>query len=148
MNISVINGPNINMLGVREPDIYGKETYGDLVEKIENHCKAKGITVEVFQSNHEGMMIDKIQDCLGKKQGIIINAGGYTHTSIAIMDALKGVDIPTIEVHISDIINREKFRQMSYISMVAKAVIVGKGTQGYIEAIDLLQAMAEENRYQ
>ena len=148
MNIAIINGPNINMLGIREPDIYGKDTYQDLLSIIDTHSKTKNINITVSQSNHEGAIIDTIQGCLGHHQGIIINGGGYTHTSIAIMDALKGVGIPIVEVHLSDIANREPFRHHSYISMVADGVVMGKGIHGYIEAIDLLYCILQERSHQ
>lgn len=138
MKILVINGPNMNMLGIREPDIYGKETYADLVEKIKNYADEKGVEVDFFQSNHEGAIVDIIHEAYGKIDGIVINPAAYTHTSIAILDALKTVGIPTIEVHISEISERETFRQFSYISLVAKNVIAGHGTDGYLEAIDEL----------
>lgn len=138
MKLLVINGPNINMLGIRQPEIYGKDTYADLCNMIENHCREKYVDVEVFQSNHEGAIIDKIQEAYGTAHGILINAGAYTHTSIAILDALKGVDIPTVEVHISDIYGREEFRKTSFISPVASKTICGKGLSGYLEGIDFL----------
>ncbi len=138
MKILVINGPNMNMLGIREPEIYGKETYADLVEMIKNYADKIGIEVSFFQSNHEGAIVDEIHDAYKKIDGIVINPAAYTHTSIAILDALKTVGIPTIEVHISEISERESFRQFSYISLVAKKVIAGKGTIGYLEAIDEL----------
>ena len=138
MKILVINGPNINMLGIREPDIYGKNTYDDLVELIEKHCDEKGIEVDLFQSNHEGDIVDEIQDAYGVFDGIVINPAAYTHTSVAILDALKSVAIPTVEVHISDINEREEFRKFSYVSLVAKKTIAGKGFDGYLEAIDFL----------
>ena len=138
MKILVINGPNMNMLGIREPQIYGKETYADLVEMIKNHAEKKGVEVEFFQSNHEGAIVDEIHASYGKIDGIVINPAAYTHTSIAILDALKTVGIPTIEVHISDLSSREEFRQFSYVSIVAKKVIAGHGTDGYLEAIDEL----------
>ncbi len=138
MKILVINGPNMNMLGIREPDIYGKETYKDLVKKIKSHAKKKGVKVCFFQSNHEGAIVDKIHSAYKKFDAIVINPAAYTHTSIAIHDALKTVGIPTIEVHISEISERETFRQFSYVSLVAKKVIAGKGTDGYLEAIDEL----------
>ena len=115
MNILIINGPNINMLGVREPDIYGKSTYADLIDLIREHCREKGVTPEFYQSNHEGDIVDKIQSALGKFDGIVINAAAYTHTSVAILDALKAVKIPTVEVHISDINARDEFRKFSYL---------------------------------
>ena len=138
MKILVINGPNLNMLGIREPDHYGKETYQDLVAKIENHCKQKNIDVELFQSNHEGCLVDKIQQSYGNTDGIVINPGAYTHTSIAILDAVKSVNIPTVEVHISKVEEREDFRQISYIRLACVKTITGHGTDGYLEAIDFL----------
>ncbi len=138
MKIFVINGPNLNMLGVREPDHYGKETYADLVEKIKAHCKSKNIEVELFQSNHEGALVDEIQRAYGTAQGIVINPGAYTHTSIALLDALKAVSIPTVEVHISKVEEREDFRQISYVRLACVKTITGKGTDGYLEAIDFL----------
>ncbi len=138
MKILVINGPNMNMLGIREPDIYGKETYADLVNMIQIYADEKGVEVEFFQSNHEGAIVDVIHEAYGKIDGIVMNPAAYTHTSVAILDALKTVGIPTIEVHISDLSTRESFRQFSYISIVAKKVIAGHGTKGYLEAIDEL----------
>lgn len=138
MKILVLNGPNLNMLGIREPDHYGKETYKDLVLKIENHCKSKGIEVKLFQSNHEGSLVDEIQNAYGAFDGIVINPGAYTHTSIALLDALKSVSIPTVEVHISKVEEREDFRQISYVRLAAVKTITGHGTDGYIEAIDFL----------
>ena len=138
MKIFVINGPNLNMLGVREPDHYGKETYSDLVEKIKSYCDNKGIEVELFQSNHEGALVDEIQRAYGKADGIVINPGAYTHTSIALLDALKAVNIPAVEVHISKVEEREDFRQISYVRLACKKTISGKGTDGYLEAIDFL----------
>ena len=138
MRILVLNGPNINMLGIREPDIYGKETYADLVQKIRNHCDGKGIEVEFYQSNHEGNLIDAIQQAYGVCDGIVINPGGYTHTSIALLDAVKTVGIPTVEVHISKVEEREDFRQISYIRLACVKTITGHGTDGYLEAIDFL----------
>ena len=138
MKILVINGPNINMLGIREPEHYGKETYSDLVNKIENHCNEKGIEVKVFQSNHEGDLVDEIQNAYKNIDGIVINPGAYTHTSIAILDAVKAVNIPTVEVHISKVEEREDFRQISYVRLACEKTITGHGTDGYIEAIDFL----------
>ena len=138
MKIFVINGPNLNMLGVREPDHYGKETYSDLVEKIKSYCDNKGIEVELFQSNHEGALVDEIQRAYGKADGIVINPGAYTHTSIALLDALKAVNIPAVEVHISKVEEREDFRQISYVRLACKKTITGEGTDGYLEAIDFL----------
>ena len=138
MKILVINGPNINMLGIREPDIYGKENYKTLCDSIVSHASEKGIDVELYQSNHEGDIVDKIQAAYGVFDGIVINPAAYTHTSIAILDALKSVAIPTAEVHISAVEKREDFRQISYVSKVAVKTIRGKGIKGYLEAIDFL----------
>lgn len=139
MKILVINGPNINMLGVREPAIYGEETYDDLCKRIEKHCASKGITIEIYQSNHEGDLVDKIQSAFQKFDGIVINAAAYTHTSIAILDALRGVNIPAVEVHISKTDGREEFRKVSYLSAACIETIIGEGTLGYIKAIDILE---------
>lgn len=139
MKLCVINGPNLNMLGIREPDHYGRETYKDLVEKIENYCKEKNIECECFQSNHEGCLVDKIQEAYGVFDGIIINPGAYTHTSIAILDAVKSVKIPTVEIHISKVEEREDFRRISYIRLAAVKTITGLGTDGYLRAIDFLE---------
>ena len=138
MKILVINGPNINMLGIREPQHYGKETYKDLIEKIEKHCEEKNIEVKTYQSNHEGDLVDEIQNAYGNFDGIVINPGAYTHTSIAILDAVKSVCIPTVEVHISKVEEREDFRQISYIRLGCVKTITGHGTDGYLEAIDFL----------
>ena len=138
MKILVINGPNLNMLGIREPDHYGRETYADLVDKIQGHCAAKSIEVDVYQSNHEGDLVDKIQSAYGVADGIVINPGAYTHTSIAILDAVKSVSIPTVEVHISKVEEREDFRQISYVRLACVRTITGHGTDGYLEAIDFL----------
>lgn len=142
MKILVLNGPNLNMLGIREPGIYGNSTYDDLVKMIEDHCASKGIEVECKQSNHEGDLVDYIQQAyFDKVDGIVINPGAYTHTSVALLDAFKAVSIPMVEVHISKVDEREDFRQISYVSYVAKERITGKGFAGYIEAIDFLAAM-------
>ena len=138
MKILVINGPNLNMLGIREPDHYGRETYADLLAKIQNHCKHKGVEVTCFQSNHEGCLVDEIQKAYGVMDGIVINPGAYTHTSIAILDAVKAVGIPTVEVHISKVEEREDFRQVSYVRLACVKTITGHGTDGYLEAIDFL----------
>lgn len=138
MNILVINGSNLNMLGIREPHIYGNETYADLVAKIEKYAKEKNIAVTFYQSNHEGDLVDNIQFAYGVFDGIVINPGAYTHTSIAIADALKAVGIPTVEVHISDVSSREAFRQISYVRDICIKTVCGKGTDGYLEAIDTL----------
>ena len=140
MKILVINGPNINMLGIREPQIYGNRTYSDLLEKIKAYCNSKNIEVECFQSNHEGALIDKIQEAYFEKfDGIVINPAGYTHTSVAIADALKGVDIPFVEVHISKVDEREDFRKISFVRNYALATISGKGFEGYLDAIKMLE---------
>ncbi len=139
MKILVLNGPNLNMLGIREPDIYGASTYKDLVALIEKHCAEKGIEVNCLQSNHEGDLVDYIQQAyFDKVDGIVINPGAYTHTSVAILDALKAVSIPTVEVHISHVDERESFRQLSYVSYYATRTIIGEGFDGYLEAIDFL----------
>lgn len=138
MKISVINGPNLNMLGVREPGIYGTDTYDSLCKKIKAFADEKGIEVSFFQSNHEGDLVDEIQKCFGTADGIVINPGAYTHTSIALLDAVKAVGIPTVEVHISDVSKREPFRSISYIRAACVATIAGHGTDGYLEAIELL----------
>ena len=138
MKLLVINGPNLNMLGIREPDIYGKNSYVDLVQKISDHCTKAGVAVDFFQSNHEGALVDAIQEAYGKYDGIVINPAAYTHTSVAILDALKTVGIPTVEVHISDINTREEFRRFSYVSLAAKKTIAGKGFDGYLEAVEFL----------
>ena len=137
--IYVINGPNINMLGIREPDKYGKETYASLVERLEKHSKERDYNIEIYASNHEGDLVDKIQEAYFKgADGIVINPGAYTHTSIALLDALKAVSIPTVEVHISDVSAREDFRQISYVRLAAVKTIMGHGLNGYFEAIDFL----------
>ena len=138
MKILVINGPNINMLGIREPDHYGRETYKDLCDKIERYCGEKGIEVKLYQSNHEGDLVDEIQKAYGVFDGIVINPAAYTHTSIAILDAVKSVKIPTVEVHISKVEEREDFRQVSYVRLACSKTITGHGTDGYLEAIDYL----------
>ena len=134
----VINGPNINMLGIREPDIYGADTYDALIKKIADYCDKNNIEVEFFQSNHEGDIVDEIQSAYGAFDGIVINPAAYTHTSVAILDALKAVGIPTVEVHISDISTREEFRKFSYVSLYAEKTIAGRGFDGYIDAIEYL----------
>ncbi len=138
MKILVINGPNLNMLGIREPDIYGRKTYAELVTMIEDFCKENSIECECYQSNHEGAIVDKIQEAYGNTDGIVINPAAYTHTSIAIHDAIKTVGIPTVEVHISDISKREEYRHHSFVSDACIATIKGKGFDGYIEAIKKL----------
>ncbi len=139
MKFLVINGPNLNLLGLREPAIYGSQNFAALQEFIKKTCDDEGIEVELFQSNHEGAIVDKIQEAYGVFDGIVINPAAYTHTSVAILDALKAVSIPTAEVHISDINEREEFRKHSYVSMVAKKTICGLGFEGYAVAIRFLK---------
>lgn len=138
MRLLVINGPNLNMLGVREPDIYGKNTYADLCGMIESYAAEKGVAVKLFQSNHEGAIVDEIQAALGRFDGIIINPAAYTHTSVAILDALKAVALPAVEIHISDVSARESFRQISYAGMACEKSFIGLGFEGYLRAIDYL----------
>lgn len=138
MNILVINGPNLNMLGVREPEIYGTKTYLDLCEMITAHAKEIGVDVDIYQSNHEGCLVDRIQSAYGVADGIIINAAAYTHTSIALLDALKAIGIPAVEVHLSEVAEREDFRQISYVGLYCEKCISGHGFDGYIEALDYL----------
>ena len=138
MKLLVINGPNINMLGKREPEIYGTGTYADLVDIIKNHAAECGVEVGFFQSNHEGALVDIIQEALGEYDGIVINPAAYTHTSVALLDAVKAVGIPTVEVHISDPDKREEFRHISYIRLGCIATVKGKGFAGYLEAMDIL----------
>lgn len=138
MKILVINGPNLNMLGIREPQIYGSQTYDDLCDFIKSHCDAVNVSVEFYQSNHEGDLVDKIQEAYGKIDGIVINPGAYTHTSIALLDAVKSVGIPTVEVHISDPDTREDFRKISYIRLACVKTIKGLGFKGYTDAVDFL----------
>ena len=138
MKILVINGPNLNFLGIREPGIYGKNTFADLLNMLEEWAKELGVEVEQYQSNHEGDLVDKIQWAYGKIDGIVINPAAYTHTSVAILDALKAVSIPAVEVHISDVDAREPFRQISYAGMACVKTIKGHGFQGYREAIQYL----------
>ena len=136
MKLFIINGPNLNMLGIREPEIYGTLTLKDIESKIRLYCAKKQIDVEFYQSNHEGEIVDIIQSAYHKADAIVINPAAYTHTSVAILDALKAVNIDTVEVHLSDVDEREDFRKISYVSFFAKKIIKGKGVDGYIEAID------------
>lgn len=136
MKLLVINGPNLNMVGIREKKLYGEKTFKNLISTVKNHAKTVGVKVKCFQSNHEGDLVTAIQKAYKKFDGIIINAGAYTHTSIAILDALKSVNIKTVEVHLTDINIREEFRKLSYVSMFAEKTICGKGFDGYVEAID------------
>ena len=139
MKIYIINGPNLNMLGIREPDKYGKVSYTSLISMLEKHCEACGVTPVFYQSNHEGDLVDRIQEAYFKgADGIVINPGAYTHTSIALLDALKAVGLPTVEVHISKLEEREDFRQVSYIRSACIKTISGHGINGYVEAIDFL----------
>ena len=138
MKLLVLNGPNLNMLGIREPEIYGKETYDDLCRMVKEHAEKRGVEVSLYQSNHEGDLIDRIQMAYKEIDGIVFNPGGYTHTSVALPDAVKAVGIPTVEVHISDVANREDFRQVSYIRSACIATVAGHGLKGYLEALDLL----------
>ena len=143
MKVFVINGPNLNMLGIREPGVYGSSTYNDLVEMIKKHCAEINVEVDFFQSNHEGDLVDYIQKAYYEADGIVINPGAYTHTSVALLDAAKAVAKPLVEVHISDVSKREDFRQVSYISLAASKRIMGHGFNGYIEAIDYLAERGE-----
>lgn len=138
MRILVINGPNLNMLGIREPDIYGKNTYKDLCALIESYAAEKNVEVRIIQSNHEGVIVDEIQAALGKYDGIVINPAAYTHTSVAILDALKSVALPAVEIHISDVSKREDFRQISYAGMACEKSFIGLGFEGYLRGIDYL----------
>ena len=143
MHILVLNGPNLNLLGIREPEHYGTETYADLVAMLEQEAKALGITVECYQSNHEGDLVDRIQAALGTADGIVINPAAYTHTSVALLDAVKAVRIPTVEVHISDPDTRDEFRKISYIRQACIATVKGKGFAGYVEAMRILAEQAK-----
>ena len=138
MKFLIINGPNLNMLGIREPDIYGKNTYAQLCTLCEDACKDAGVECEIFQSNHEGVLVDRIQAAYQKIDGIVINPAAYTHTSVAILDALKAVSIPAVEVHISDVDARQPFRDISYAGMACVKTIKGHGFQGYREAMQYL----------
>ncbi len=146
MKILILNGPNINLLGIREPNVYGTETYADLLGLLESTAKEENIFVSHFQSNHEGFLVDKIQDSYGQFDGIVINPAAYTHTSIAILDALKAVNIPAVEVHISDLSKREAFRQVSYAGMACIKTIAGHGIAGYREAILFLKQHLLSNK--
>ena len=138
MKILVINGVNLNMVGIREPELYGKRDYKALVAFIKESAKEAGVIVKCYQSNYEGAIVTKIQRARGRYDGIVINAGAHTHTSVAILDALKAVALPTVEVHLTDISAREEFRRMSYVSLYAEKIIFGKGFDGYREAIEYL----------
>lgn len=138
MKLLIINGPNLNMLGVREPDVYGTDSYEELCRRVSDYAAARGVEAELYQSNHEGELVDKIQAAYGNADGIVINPGAYTHTSVALLDAVNAVGIPTVEVHISDLSQRETFRQISYIRAACVATISGHGLDGYTEAMALL----------
>lgn len=138
MKITVINGPNLNLLGVREPDVYGRESYADLCRRIKQYAGERGVEIDIFQSNHEGDLIDRIQAAAGRADGIVLNPAAYAHTSVALLDALLAVRIPTVEVHISDVAARESFRRTDYVRAACLAAVIGHGTDGYLEAIDLL----------
>ncbi len=140
MHILVLNGPNLNMLGIREPEHYGTQTLADLIAMIEAEAARLGVTVECYQSNHEGDLVDKIQAAYGKADGILINPAAYTHTSVALLDAVKAVQIPTVEVHISDPDTRDEFRKISYIRQACIATVKGKGFAGYLEGLRILKA--------
>ena len=139
MKILVINGPNLNMMGIREPGIYGKNTFSDLLQLLEETAQTEGLEIEQYQSNHEGDLVDKIQWAYGKVDGIVINPAAYTHTSVAILDALKAVSLPAVEVHISDVDSREPFRQISYAGLACVKTIKGQGLDGYRQAIQYLK---------
>ena len=143
MKLLIINGPNLNMLGLREPGIYGTQNYATLCDSLRTWCAEEGVECEMFQSNHEGAIVDKIQEAYGKVDGIVINPAAYTHTSVAILDALKAVSIPTVEVHISKVSDREAFRQISYVSYYALRTYEGLGFEGYHEAIRFLKKKIE-----
>ncbi len=146
MKFVIINGPNLNMLGVREPDKYGRESYEDLIDKIDSYCADKKIEAEFYQSNHEGDLVDRIQKAYyDRADAIVINPGAYTHTSIALLDAVNSVSIPTAEVHISDVEAREDFRRISYIRQACCFTVSGKGTDGYLEAVDYLIGVVKSN---
>ena len=138
MKLLIINGPNLNLLGLREPDIYGRQTYADLEAFVAACCKARGVEYEIFQSNHEGVLVDTIQQAYGRVDGIVITPAAYTHTSVAILDALKAVSIPAVEVHLSDVSAREPFRQISYAGMACQKTYAGFGFAGYEKAIEYL----------
>lgn len=138
MKLLVINGPNLNMLGIREPQHYGSRTYAQLCGMIEKHCAKEGIEVEIYQSNHEGDLVDKIQSAYENADGIVINPAAYTHTSVALLDALKAVSLPAVEVHISDVDSREDFRKISYVRQACIKTVSGHGFEGYLEAIDIV----------
>ena len=144
MKILVLNGPNLNMLGIREPDVYGRNTFADLLALLDRVAAEEDVEIEQYQSNHEGYLVDKIQESYGKVDGIVINPAAYTHTSVAILDALKAVSIPAVEVHISDVDSREPFRQISYAGLACKKTIKGLGFEGYRQAILFLKEFLQK----
>lgn len=144
-NILILNGPNLNMLGLREPEIYGRQTLDDIRALCESHAESHGLAVDFRQSNHEGELIDWIQQALKAHAGIILNPGGYTHTSVAIMDALRAVDLPAIELHLSNIHRREPFRRRSYVAQAVRGSICGFGAHGYLLALDGMRALLTED---
>lgn len=144
MKLLVLNGPNLNMLGVREPEIYGRQDYAALEALVRETCARLGVDVEIYQSNHEGALVDKIQSAYWEKDGIVINPAAYTHTSVAILDALHAVNLPAVEVHISDVSAREAFRQISYAGMACVKTIMGQGLDGYRQAIEFLKDYIEK----
>lgn len=144
MKLFIINGPNLNLLGVREPELYGRQDYAALVKLAEDTCKELGIEVDIYQSNHEGDLVDKIQSAYGNADGIVINPAAYTHTSVAILDALKAVALPAVEVHISDVSRREDFRQISFAGMACVKTYMGLGLEGYRQAILFLKDYLEK----
>lgn len=143
MKILVLNGPNLNMLGIREPDIYGRRTYRDLADLIRKHARETGVFAAVYQTNSEGALVTAVQKAYGRYDGLVINPAAYTHTSVALLDAVKAVGIPTVEVHISDVSKREDFRQVSYVRQAAVLTIAGHGFEGYLEAMDYLRERYE-----
>ena len=145
MKLLFLNGPNLNMLGIREPDIYGRQTYADLENYIRSFCNELGAECEIFQSNHEGALVDAIQAAYRRVDGIVMNPAAYTHTSVALLDALKAVGIPTVEVHISDVSKREDFRQVSYVRLACCKTFAGYGFEGYRMAAEHLLALAKGN---
>ena len=140
MKLLVLNGPNLNMLGIREPELYGSESFAALCRRLSEYAEEHGVEIEQYQSNHEGDLVDKIQAAYGNTDGIVINPAAYTHTSVALLDALKAVSIPAVEVHISDVARREDFRQVSYVRAACEKTICGHGLDGYFEALDHLRA--------
>ena len=144
MKLLVLNGPNLNMLGIREPDVYGRRTYRDLVGLIQKHARETGVFAAVFQTNSEGSLVTAVQRAYGRYDGLVINPAAYTHTSVALLDAVKAVGIPTAEVHISDVSKREGFRQVSYVRQAAVLTVSGHGFEGYLEAMDFLREQYAE----